>query len=81
MESRTTELCNKLYKTEEEQHIFLGFRILKQERKETTNKEKYFWIFQISNQKWRTKQTKARKLKGKQRETTEIFLVFLCFRK
>jgi hypothetical protein len=59
----------------------LGFRILKQERKETTNKAKYFWIFQLSNRKWRTKQTKARKLKGKQRETTEIFLVFLCFGK
>jgi hypothetical protein len=25
MESRETELCNKLYKTEEEQQIFLGF--------------------------------------------------------
>jgi hypothetical protein len=46
MELRKTQLCNKLYKTEEEQQIFLGFRILKQERKETTlNKAKYFWIF------------------------------------
>jgi hypothetical protein len=26
MESRETKLCNKLYKTEEEQQIFLGFR-------------------------------------------------------
>jgi hypothetical protein len=51
MESRETELCNKLYKTEEEQQIFLGFRILKQEQKEAANKEKYFWIFQISNRK------------------------------
>jgi hypothetical protein len=41
MESSKTELCNKLYKTEEEQ-IFLGFRILKQEWKETANKAKYF---------------------------------------
>jgi hypothetical protein len=45
MESRETELCNNLYKTEEEQQIFLGFRILKQERKEIANKAKYFWIF------------------------------------
>jgi hypothetical protein len=45
MESRKTELCNKLYKTEEEQQIFLGFRILQQEQKETTNKATYFWIF------------------------------------
>jgi hypothetical protein len=52
MESRETELCNKLYKTEEEQQIFLGFRFfLKQEQKEIANKAKYFWIFQISNQK------------------------------
>jgi hypothetical protein len=51
MESRKTELCNKLYKTKEEQQIFLGFQILKQEWKETINKAKYFWIFQISNRK------------------------------
>jgi hypothetical protein len=53
MESWKTELCNKLYKTEEEEQIFLGFRILKQERKETSNKAKYFWIFksQTENRK------------------------------
>jgi hypothetical protein len=51
MESRETELCSKVYKTEGEQQIFLGFQFLKQERKETTNKAKYFWIFQVSNQK------------------------------
>jgi hypothetical protein len=51
MESRETELCNKLNKTKEEQQIFLGFRILKQEWKETANKAKYFWSFQIPNQK------------------------------
>jgi hypothetical protein len=51
MEPRETKHCNKLYKTEEEQQIFLGFRFLKQEQKETTNKVKYFWIFQTSNRK------------------------------
>jgi hypothetical protein len=51
MESWETELCNKLYKTEEEQQIFLGFQFLKQERKEIANKTKYFWIFQTSNRK------------------------------
>jgi hypothetical protein len=45
MELRETELCNKLYKTEEEQQIFLGFRILKQEPKETTNKANFFFEF------------------------------------
>jgi hypothetical protein len=33
LESRETELCNKLYKTKEEQQIFLGFQILKQQSK------------------------------------------------
>jgi hypothetical protein len=51
MESRVIELCNKLYKTKEEQQIFLGFQFLKQEQKETANNTKYFWIFQITNQK------------------------------
>jgi hypothetical protein len=51
MESRETELCNKLYETKEEQQIFLGFRILQQEQKETANTTKYFWIFQITNRK------------------------------
>jgi hypothetical protein len=51
MELRETELCNKLYKTRKEQQIFFVFRILKQEQKETTNKEKSFWIFQMPNRK------------------------------
>jgi hypothetical protein len=42
MEARETELCKKIYKTEEEQQIFLGFRFLKQEQKELANKAKYF---------------------------------------
>jgi hypothetical protein len=45
MESRETELWSKLYKTEEEQQIFLGFRILKQEQKETANKQNLFGFF------------------------------------
>jgi hypothetical protein len=45
MESRETKFYNKLYKTEEEQQIFLGFRFLKQEQREIANKTKYFWIF------------------------------------
>jgi hypothetical protein len=78
MESQKTELCNKLYKTEEEKQIFLGFQIFKQEQKETTIKAKYFWIFQISNRKWRTKQTKARKLKRQpKRNNRNIFGLFV----
>jgi hypothetical protein len=52
MESRETKLCNKFYKTEEEQQIFLGFQFLKQEQKEIASKAIFFfWIFQTSNQK------------------------------
>jgi hypothetical protein len=50
MESWDIEHCSKLYKTGKEQQIFLGFRILKQEQKETANKAKSFWIFRIPNQ-------------------------------
>jgi hypothetical protein len=51
MESREIELCNKLYKTEEEQQIFLGFLIFKTKAEGNSNKAKYFWIFQIENRK------------------------------
>jgi hypothetical protein len=44
-------ILQQTLQTEEEQQIFLGFRFLKQEQKETTNKAIYFWIFQISNRK------------------------------
>jgi hypothetical protein len=45
LESRVTELCNKLYKTEEEQQIFLGFRILQQGQKEKSKQSKIFLDF------------------------------------
>jgi hypothetical protein len=45
LESRETELCSKLYKTEEEQQIFLGFQILQQERKEKSKQSKIFLDF------------------------------------
>jgi hypothetical protein len=45
MESRETELCIRLYKTEEEQQIFLHFRILQQERKEKSKQSKIFLDF------------------------------------
>jgi hypothetical protein len=45
MESQETKLCNKLYKAGKEQQIFLGFRISKQEQKETSNKAKSFFGF------------------------------------
>jgi hypothetical protein len=40
MSQKNTELCNKPYKTKEEQEIFLGFSNF-----ETTNKAKSFWVF------------------------------------
>jgi hypothetical protein len=54
---------------------------LQQERKETANKAKYFWIFQTSNRKWRTKQTKARKLKRQTKRNNEnIFGLFVFWK-
>jgi hypothetical protein len=50
MESRETKLCNKLYKIEEEQQIFLGFRILQQEQKETTNNQNIFGFFKYQTE-------------------------------
>ena len=48
MESRkAVALCSKLYKTEEEQQIFLGFRILKQEQKKQTTKQNVFGLFEL----------------------------------
>jgi hypothetical protein len=59
----------------------LGFQILQQERKEKANKAKYFWIFQISNRKWRTRQTKARKLKRQtKRNNRNIFGLFVFWK-
>jgi hypothetical protein len=45
MESRETKLCNKLYKTEEEQQIFLGYRFLRQEQKGNSKQSKIFLDF------------------------------------
>jgi hypothetical protein len=54
---------------------------LKQERKETANKAKYFWIFQISNQKQQVKQTKARKLiRQTKRNNGNIFGLFVFWK-
>jgi hypothetical protein len=50
MESQEIELCNKLYKTEEEEQIFLGFRFLKQEQKEIENKAKKFGFFKYQTE-------------------------------
>ena len=45
----TAELHNKLYKTEEEQQIFLVFSNLKQEQKKTSKQSKIFLDFWIAN--------------------------------
>jgi hypothetical protein len=67
MESRETELCNKLYKTEEEQQIFFGFSIFETRTKGNNNQSKIFLDFSNikpkiaskANQSWRLKrQTK-----------------------
>jgi hypothetical protein len=45
MESWETELCNKLYKTEEEQHIFLGFSIFETRIEGNSKQSKIFLDF------------------------------------
>jgi hypothetical protein len=45
MESRKTKLCNKLYKTEEEQQIFLGFRFFETRTEENSKQSKIFLDF------------------------------------
>jgi hypothetical protein len=81
MESRKTELCNKLYKTKEEQQIFLGSQFSNQEQKKIANKAKYFWIFQISNQKKQVKRTEARQLKRQtKRKNRNIFGLFVFWK-
>jgi hypothetical protein len=45
LESWETELYNKLYKTKEEQQIFLGFQILQQGQKEKSKQSKIFLDF------------------------------------
>jgi hypothetical protein len=59
MESRETKLCNKFYKTGKEQQIFLGFRILQQEQKETANKAKSFFDFSNNKMKIRNKENQS----------------------
>jgi hypothetical protein len=45
MESRETELCNKLYKTEEEQQIFLGFSNFETRTEGNSKQSKIFLDF------------------------------------
>jgi hypothetical protein len=40
----------QLYKTRKEQQIFLDFRILKQEQKETTTKQNIFGFFKYQTE-------------------------------
>jgi hypothetical protein len=48
MESRETELCSKLYKTKEEQQIFLGFRFCNKNGRKKQTKQN---ILDFSNTK------------------------------
>jgi hypothetical protein len=45
MESRWAELCNKLYKTKEEQQIFLGFSIFDSRTEGNSKQSKIFLVF------------------------------------
>jgi hypothetical protein len=59
----------------------LDFRFLNKNRRKIANKAKYFWIFQTSNRKKRTKQTKGRKLKRQtKRNNGNIFGLFMFWK-
>jgi hypothetical protein len=45
MEQRESELCNELYKTEEEQQIFLGFSIFETKAEGNSKQSKIFLVF------------------------------------
>jgi hypothetical protein len=51
MEKRETELCNKLYKTKEEQQIFLGFSIFETRAEGSSKQSKIFLDFSNSKPK------------------------------
>jgi hypothetical protein len=60
MESRETELCNRLYKTEEEQQIILGFSIFETRTEGNSKQSKIFLDFSNIKPKIASRQTKAR---------------------
>src|SRR3954471_8881874 len=74
----TAEICNKLYKTKEEQNI-VGFSIFERQEQKQPKQN----LFGFSNRKLtrRLSKPKTKNQRDNQRETTEIFLVFLCFGK
>jgi hypothetical protein len=53
-----------------------GFLIFETRAEGTANKAKYFWIFQIPNQKQQVKQTKGRKLKKQIEKQCKCFWYF-----
>jgi fatty acid/phospholipid biosynthesis enzyme len=59
MESRETELCNKLYKNEEEQQIFLGFQIFAIRTHGKSKQSKIFLDFSNIKPKIRNRANRA----------------------
>jgi hypothetical protein len=78
MESRETILCNKLYKTEEEQQIFLGFRFLKQEQKKIANKAIFFLDFSNIKPKIASKANQSQKTKRANKEKQQKYFWSFC---
>ena len=81
MKPNSTEDCwtlQQTHKTKEERQIFLVFLIFKNKnQKGRTSKAKSFWFFRIVQIKQKGKsKPRQKEAKRKQRETTEIFLVF-----
>ena len=78
MESRkAVALCSKLYKTEEEQQIFLGFQILIQEQKKQATKQNVFGIFELQLKLKLSKLKLETKRKQMKRNNRNIFGLFV----
>jgi hypothetical protein len=65
MESRETELCNKLYKTEEEQQIFLGFRFRNKNGRKKQAKQNIFGFFKYQTKNRKQSKPKLESYRGK----------------
>jgi hypothetical protein len=78
MEYRETELCNKLYKTEKEQQMFLGFSIFETRAKGNSEQSEIFLDFSNSKPKIASKASQRWKAKETNREKQRKYFWSFC---
>ena len=67
----TVELCNKLYKTKEEQQIFLGFSIRTRTKANKQAKQNIFGFFEFWKDEYKTAIMKKEKRETRKYECTK----------